>query len=66
MQDGMLVAETVLYSELHQKLNQHADLGDERECDDFTSWRKKWDYLWGEPPLIVIVSQCAVCVGVES
>lgn len=48
MQDGMLIAETALYSELHQKLNRHAYPGDGGECDDFTSWRQKWDYLWGE------------------
>ncbi|KAK7750724.1 hypothetical protein SLS62_007275 [Diatrype stigma] len=49
MQDGMLVAETVLYSDLHQKLSRHSYLGDSGEGDEFVSWRQKWEYLWALP-----------------
>lgn len=48
MQDGMLVAETILYSDLHQKLSRQSYLGDSGEGDEFVSWRQKWEYLWGK------------------
>lgn len=55
MQDGMLVAETVLYSNLHQKLSQHSYLGDGGVCDEFMPWRQKWEYLWGKLALASVL-----------
>ncbi|KAI1074763.1 hypothetical protein F5B20DRAFT_562293 [Whalleya microplaca] len=45
MQDGMLVAEILLYSTLHQKLDHHPYLGDGGECEEFLSWKQKWSHL---------------------
>ncbi|KAI1373174.1 hypothetical protein F4677DRAFT_462543 [Hypoxylon crocopeplum] len=47
MQDGMLVAEILLYSTLHQKLAHQSYLGDGGECKEFLSWKEKWDHLLG-------------------
>ncbi|KAI1760021.1 hypothetical protein GGR53DRAFT_526626 [Hypoxylon sp. FL1150] len=49
MQDGMLVAEIMLYSALHQKLARLSYLGDGRECAEFLSWKEKWNHLIGLP-----------------
>ncbi|KAL7622613.1 hypothetical protein AAE478_008126 [Parahypoxylon ruwenzoriense] len=49
MQDGMLVAEILLYSILHQKLAQQLYLGDGGECEEFFSWKEKWNHLLGLP-----------------
>ncbi|KAI0969499.1 hypothetical protein F4678DRAFT_473722 [Xylaria arbuscula] len=45
MQDGMLVAEIMLYSILHQKLLQESYPSDGRECEEFRSWKQKWNHL---------------------
>ncbi|KAI8958827.1 hypothetical protein F5Y11DRAFT_362348 [Daldinia sp. FL1419] len=45
MQDGMLVAEILLYSTLHQKLTHQTYLGDGGECKEFLSWKEKWNHL---------------------
>ncbi|KAI0376059.1 hypothetical protein F5Y04DRAFT_225637 [Hypomontagnella monticulosa] len=47
MQDGMLVAEILLYSSLHQKLANQSYLGDGSECKEFISWKDKWNHLLG-------------------
>ncbi|KAI2466299.1 hypothetical protein F4781DRAFT_424182 [Annulohypoxylon bovei var. microspora] len=47
MQDGMLVAEILLYSTLHQKLAHQSYLGDGGECKEFLSWKEKWNHLLG-------------------
>ncbi|KAI0173048.1 hypothetical protein GGR52DRAFT_369858 [Hypoxylon sp. FL1284] len=47
MQDGMLVAEILLYSTLHQKLAHQSYLGDGGECQEFLSWKEKWKHLIG-------------------
>ncbi|KAI0601220.1 hypothetical protein F4775DRAFT_589908 [Biscogniauxia sp. FL1348] len=49
MQDGMLVAEIMLYSALHQKLVQRSYLDDSDECEEFISWKQKWNYLLALP-----------------
>ncbi|KAI2777809.1 hypothetical protein F4815DRAFT_279601 [Daldinia loculata] len=49
MQDGMLVAEILLYSTLHQKLTHQSYLGDGGECKEFLSWKEKWNHLLGLP-----------------
>ncbi|KAI0116769.1 hypothetical protein F4814DRAFT_413900 [Daldinia grandis] len=49
MQDGMLVAEILLYSTLHQKLTHQSYLGDGGECKEFLSWKEKWSHLLGLP-----------------
>lgn len=48
LQDGMLVAEILLYSTLHQKLAHQSYLGDGGECVEFLSWKEKWNHLIGE------------------
>lgn len=53
MQDGMLVAEILLYSTLHQKLANQSYLGGGGECKEFISWKDKWNHLLGG--LIVMV-----------
>ncbi|KAH9886583.1 hypothetical protein F4778DRAFT_774000 [Xylariomycetidae sp. FL2044] len=45
MQDGMLVAEILLYSTLHQKLGQQSYQGDGGECEEFLDWKQKWNHL---------------------
>ncbi|CAJ2504750.1 Uu.00g121440.m01.CDS01 [Anthostomella pinea] len=45
MQDGMLVAEIMLYSTLHQKLSRQSYLGDGGECEEFLAWKQKWNHL---------------------
>ncbi|KAH6644938.1 hypothetical protein BKA67DRAFT_125189 [Truncatella angustata] len=45
MQDGMLVAEILLYSVLHQKLSRRSYLDTNGECDDFKVWKQKWNHL---------------------
>ncbi|OTB00490.1 hypothetical protein M426DRAFT_324265 [Hypoxylon sp. CI-4A] len=45
MQDGMLVAEILLYSTLHEKLAHQSYLGDGSECKEFLSWKGKWNHL---------------------
>lgn len=47
LQDGMLVAEILLYSTLHQKLAHQSYLGDGGECVEFLSWKEKWNHLIG-------------------
>ncbi|XXG95340.1 hypothetical protein Hte_001601 [Hypoxylon texense] len=47
MQDGMLVAEILLYSALHQKLAHQSYLGDGSECEEFLLWKEKWNHLIG-------------------
>ncbi|KAI5917825.1 hypothetical protein F4810DRAFT_716077 [Camillea tinctor] len=49
MQDGMIVAEIMLYSALHQKLSRRSYLDDSDECEEFLSWRQKWNYLLALP-----------------
>lgn len=48
MQDGMLVAEIMLYSTLHQKLAHQSYLGNGGECKEFLSWKEKWNHLLGK------------------
>ncbi|RYP93333.1 hypothetical protein DL770_000522 [Monosporascus sp. CRB-9-2] len=63
MQDAVLVAEVVLYSNLHQKLSSHSYLGDGGDCDDFMSWRQKWNYLWALPTSSMLkVGYYAACL----
>lgn len=45
MQDGMLVAEILLYSVLHQKLSRRSYLDTNGECDEFKAWKQKWNHL---------------------
>ncbi|KAI0392260.1 hypothetical protein F5Y17DRAFT_365790 [Xylariaceae sp. FL0594] len=45
MQDGMLVAEIMLYSILHQKIQQESYPSDGGECEEFRSWKHKWNHL---------------------
>ncbi|KAK6206608.1 hypothetical protein LQW54_007560 [Pestalotiopsis sp. IQ-011] len=45
MQDGMLVAEILLYSILHQKLSRRSYLDANGECEDFRVWKQKWNHL---------------------
>ncbi|KAI1499221.1 hypothetical protein F5X99DRAFT_390668 [Biscogniauxia marginata] len=49
MQDGMLVAEIMLYSTLHQNLARHSYLRDCAECEEFLLWKQKWNYLLALP-----------------
>lgn len=45
MQDGMLVAEIMLYSTLHQKLLHESYTSDGRECEEFRTWKQRWNHL---------------------
>lgn len=45
MQDGMLVAEILLYSTLHQKLARRSYLDKNGECEEFKAWKQKWNHL---------------------
>lgn len=45
MQDGMLVAEILLYSILHQKLTRRSYLDSGGECEEFKTWKQKWNHL---------------------
>ncbi|KAI1166698.1 hypothetical protein F5B18DRAFT_27685 [Nemania serpens] len=45
MQDGMLVAEIMLYSTLHQKLLHESYPSDGRECEEFRTWKQRWNHL---------------------
>ncbi|KAI1341230.1 hypothetical protein F5Y15DRAFT_28516 [Xylariaceae sp. FL0016] len=45
IQDSMLVAEISLYSALHDKLAGQSSPGDGSECEEFLSWRHKWNHL---------------------
>ncbi|KAI0535030.1 hypothetical protein GGR58DRAFT_515663 [Xylaria digitata] len=45
MQDGMLVAEIMLYSILHQKLLQESYPSDGSECEEFRTWKQRWNHL---------------------
>lgn len=47
MQDGMLVAEIMLYSTLHSKLLHESYPSDGSECDEFRTWKQKWNHLLG-------------------
>ncbi|KAI0424481.1 hypothetical protein F5Y09DRAFT_138953 [Xylaria sp. FL1042] len=49
MQDGMLVAEIMLYSILHQKLLQESYPSDGRECEEFRTWKQRWNHLLALP-----------------
>ncbi|KAI1364090.1 hypothetical protein F5Y08DRAFT_307898 [Xylaria arbuscula] len=49
MQDGMLVAEIMLYSILHRKLLQESYRSDGRECEEFRTWKQKWNHLLALP-----------------
>ncbi|KAI0186266.1 hypothetical protein EV127DRAFT_439299 [Xylaria flabelliformis] len=49
MQDGMLVAEIMLYSVLHQKLLQESYPSDGRECEEFRTWKQRWNHLLALP-----------------
>ncbi|KAK5633296.1 hypothetical protein RRF57_009011 [Xylaria bambusicola] len=57
MQDGMLVAEIMLYSILHRKLLQESYPNDGRECEEFRTWKQRWNHLLGK---ILIYSHEAV------
>ncbi|KAI0401103.1 hypothetical protein F4802DRAFT_442762 [Xylaria palmicola] len=45
MQDGMLVAEIMLYSILHQKILHESYPSDGRECEEFRTWKQRWNHL---------------------
>ncbi|KAI2633283.1 hypothetical protein GGS21DRAFT_519878 [Xylaria nigripes] len=45
MQDGMLVAEIMLYSTLHQKLYDESYPNDGRECEEFRAWKHRWSHV---------------------
>ncbi|KXJ97063.1 hypothetical protein Micbo1qcDRAFT_5146 [Microdochium bolleyi] len=45
MQDGMLVAEILLYSCLHEKLTSQSYVLDGSECEEFLAWKQKWNHL---------------------
>ncbi|RYP03623.1 hypothetical protein DL764_005002 [Monosporascus ibericus] len=63
MQDAVLVAEVVLYSNLHQKLSSHSYLSDGGDCEDFMSWRQEWNYLWSLPTSSMLkVGYYAACL----
>ncbi|KAI1427817.1 hypothetical protein F5Y12DRAFT_791517 [Xylaria sp. FL1777] len=49
MQDGMLVAEIMLYSILHQKLLEESYPSDGRECEEFRTWKQRWNHLLALP-----------------
>ncbi|KAI0454151.1 hypothetical protein F5B21DRAFT_504641 [Xylaria acuta] len=49
MQDGMLVAEIMLYSILHQKILQESYPSDGRECEEFRTWKQRWNHLLALP-----------------
>ncbi|KAI1750717.1 hypothetical protein F4782DRAFT_240824 [Xylaria castorea] len=49
MQDGMLVAEIMLYSILHQKILQESYPSDGRECEEFHTWKQRWNHLLALP-----------------
>ncbi|KAI1152877.1 hypothetical protein F4825DRAFT_461534 [Nemania diffusa] len=49
MQDGMLVAEIMLYSILHEKLLQESYPSDGRECEEFRTWKQRWNHLLALP-----------------
>ncbi|ORY61657.1 uncharacterized protein BCR38DRAFT_38056 [Pseudomassariella vexata] len=49
MQNGMLVAEIMLYSVLHQKLNRRSYLDANSECEEFKSWKQRWNHLMSLP-----------------
>jgi hypothetical protein len=49
MQDGMLVAEILLYSVLHQKLSRRSYLDIHGECEEFKAWKQKWNHLMCKP-----------------
>ncbi|KAI3330698.1 hypothetical protein F4824DRAFT_327322 [Ustulina deusta] len=49
MQDGMLVAEIMLYSILHQKLLKESYPSDGRECEEFRTWKQRWNHLLALP-----------------
>ncbi|KAI0105289.1 hypothetical protein GGR51DRAFT_520245 [Nemania sp. FL0031] len=49
MQDGMLVAEIMLYSTLHQKILQESYPRDGRECEEFRTWKQRWNHLLALP-----------------
>lgn len=48
MQDGMLVAEILLYACLHEKLTSQSYVLDGTECEEFLAWKQKWNHLLGE------------------
>ncbi|KAI1323113.1 hypothetical protein F5Y16DRAFT_384692 [Xylariaceae sp. FL0255] len=45
MQDGMLVAEIMLYTILHRKLSRQSFPHDGRECEEFLAWKQRWNHL---------------------
>jgi len=45
MQDGMLVAEILLYACLHEKLTSQSYVLDGTECEEFLAWKQKWNHL---------------------
>ncbi|KAI0204456.1 hypothetical protein F4808DRAFT_343049 [Astrocystis sublimbata] len=49
MQDGMLVAEIMLFSVLHEKLLQESYPSDGRECEEFRTWKQRWNHLLALP-----------------
>ncbi|GAP92232.1 putative C6 zinc finger domain-containing protein [Rosellinia necatrix] len=49
MQDSMLVAEIMLYSVLHQKLLHESYPSDGSECEEFRTWKQRWNHLLALP-----------------
>ncbi|KAJ2991801.1 hypothetical protein NUW58_g2387 [Xylaria curta] len=49
MQDGMLVAEIMLYSILHEKLLQESYPSGGHECEEFRTWKQRWNHLLALP-----------------
>ncbi|KAI0509719.1 hypothetical protein F5B22DRAFT_615734 [Xylaria bambusicola] len=63
IQDGMLVAEIMLYSTLHRKLLQESYPSDGRECEEFRTWKQKWNHLLALPTSAMLrVGYHAACL----
>jgi hypothetical protein len=46
--EGMILAEILLYTALNRKLTLHSYLDSNGECEEFAIWKQKWVHLFGE------------------
>jgi hypothetical protein len=47
LQDNMVVAEVLLYKNLHELTNRHDRVDTFEESKELVSWKQKWSHLFG-------------------
>ncbi|KAJ9136692.1 Transcriptional activator of proteases prtT [Pleurostoma richardsiae] len=49
VQEGIVLADTLLYVALNRKLAHHSYLGADGECEEFALWKQRWAHLFAQP-----------------